>query len=48
MKKLPPLTPRKAFEKFMRKNRIDASSWFEYWPIWKAGVAWQRKQPRRR
>jgi hypothetical protein len=40
----PPRTSRQFFEIFMRKNRIDPSSWFEYWPFWKAGVAWQRKQ----
>jgi hypothetical protein len=43
MTRIPPISSRKAFEAYMRKNRIEPSAWFGCWPFWKAGVAWQRK-----
>lgn len=34
---------KKAFEAYMKRQRISPSDWFLYWQIWKAAAQWQRK-----
>jgi hypothetical protein len=35
---------RKAFEAFMTRQRIQRSDWWLYYPFWRAGANWQKKQ----
>lgn len=35
---------RKAFEAFMRRQRISVDQWWMHFPAWRAGVNWQKKQ----
>lgn len=37
------MTSKKAFEAYMRKQKINVGDWFVYWPIWQAAVKWQKK-----